>query len=82
MVSVFKNVRERSTAKNDDPVSLFFEVNKVFEKLVDNRILDQLEKCGLFSDFLYGFRSFSPTSDLLRVVSARIARVFNKSEVT
>ena len=32
-------------------------VSKVFEKLVNNRIVDQLGKCGLFSDFQYGFRS-------------------------
>ena len=50
MVPVFKNVGERSTAKNYCPVSLLSVVSKVFEKLV-NRIVDHLEKCGLFSDF-------------------------------
>ena len=54
---VFKNVGERSTAKNCRPVSLLSVVIKVFEKLVNNRIVDHLEKCGLFSDFQYGFRS-------------------------
>ena len=53
VVPVFKNVGERSTAKNYQPVSLLFVVHKVFEKLVNNRIADQLEKCGLFSDFQY-----------------------------
>ena len=57
VVPVFKNVGERSTAKNYHPVSLLFVVSKVFEKLVNNRIVDRLEKCGLFSDFQYGFRS-------------------------
>ena len=57
VVSVFKNVGERSTAKNYHPVSLLSVVSKVFEKLVSNRIVDHLEKCGLFSDFQYGFRS-------------------------
>ena len=32
-------------------------VSKVLEKLVNNRIVDHLGKCGLFSDFQYGFRS-------------------------
>ena len=45
---VFKNVRERSAAKNYHPVSLFSVGTKVFEKLVNNRIVDHLEKCGLF----------------------------------
>ena len=49
--------RERSTAKNYRPVSLFPAVSKVFEKLVNDRIVDDLEKSDLFSDFQYGFRS-------------------------
>ena len=57
-------------------------VSKVFEKLMDNRIVDHLEKCGLFSDFEYGFRSSRLTADLLTVVSDRIARAFNRSGAT
>ena len=56
MVPVVKNVGERSTAKNC-PVSLLSVVRKVFEKLVNNRLVNHLEKCGLFADFHYGFRS-------------------------
>ena len=48
VVPVFKNVGERSTAKNYHPVSLLSVVNKDFEKLVNNRIVDHLEKCVLF----------------------------------
>ena len=73
VVPVFKNVGERSTAKNYRPVSLLSVVSKVFEKPVNNRIVDHLEKCGLFSDFKYGFRSSRSTADLLTVVSDRIA---------
>ena len=48
MVPVFKNVGERSTGKSYCPVSLLSVVSKVFEKLVNNRTVDHLEKCGLF----------------------------------
>ena len=63
------------------PVSLFSVVSKVFEKLVNNKIVDHLEKCGLFSDFQYGFRSSRSTADLLTVtvVSDRIVRVVNRT---
>ena len=44
MVHVFKNVGERSTAKNYRPVSLLSVLSKVFEKLVNNKIVDHLEK--------------------------------------
>ena len=57
VVPVFKNVGERSTAKNYHSVGLLSVVSKVFEKLVNNRIVDHLENCGLFSDFQDGFRS-------------------------
>ena len=69
VVPVFKNVGKRSTAKNYHPVSLLSVVSKVFEKLVNNSIVDHLEKCRLFSDFQYGFRSSRSTADLLTVVS-------------
>ena len=51
VIPVFMNVEERSTAKNYRPVSLLSVVSKVFEKLINNRIVDHLEKCGLFYDF-------------------------------
>ena len=68
VVLAFKNVGERSTAKNYRPVSLLSVVSKVFEKL--------------FSDFQHGFRSCRSTADLLTLVSDRIARAFNRSGAT
>ena len=57
MVVVFKNAGEWSTAKNYCPVILLSVVSKVNGKLVNNIIADRLEKCGLFSEFQYGFWS-------------------------
>ena len=51
VVPVFKNVGEMSTAKSYCPVSLVSVVSKVFEKLVNNGLVDHLEKWDLFSDF-------------------------------
>ena len=48
MVPTFKNAGVRSTAINYHPVSLFSVVVKDFEKLVNNRIVDHLEKCDFF----------------------------------
>ena len=68
VVPVFKIVGERCRAKNYLPASLLSVVSKVFEKLVNNGIVDHLGKCGLFSDFQYGFRSSQSSADLLIVV--------------
>ena len=82
VVPVFKNVGERSIAKNYCSVSLLSVVSKVFEKLLNRRIVDHLDKCGLFSDFQYGFQSSRSTADLLTVLPDRIVRAFNKSGTT
>ena len=76
VVPVSKTVGERSTAKNYHQIILLSVVNKVFEKLVNNRLVDHLKKCGPFQ---YGFRS---TEDLLTVLSDRIAWGFNSSGAT
>ena len=81
MVSVFKNVGGLQL-KNYCLVSLLSVVSRVFEKLVNNRIVDHLEKCALFYDFQYGCRSSRTTADLLTVLSDRIARAFNRFEAT
>ena len=73
---------ERSTARNYGPVNLLSVVSEVFEKLVNNRIVNYPEKCGFFSDFQYGFRSSQSTIYLLTVVSNRIGRPFNRSGAT
>ena len=79
MVPIFKSVGERYTAKNYHPVSQVSVVSEVFEKLVNNRIVDHLVKCDLSSDFQFGFRPSRSTAYLLIVVSNRIARAFNRS---
>ena len=79
VVPVFKNVMERSTAKRYCPFSVLSVVNKIFETLVNNRIVDHLDKCGRYSDFQYGIRSSRSTADLMTVVSDRVAGAFNMS---
>ena len=54
----------------------------MFEKLANNRIVDNLEKCGLFSYFQFGLRPSRSTADLLTVVSNTITSAFNRSQST
>ena len=53
-----------------------------YHSLTGLRIVDHLEKRGLFSDFQYGFRSSRSTADLLTVVSDRVVRAFIRSVAT
>ena len=54
VVPVYKNLGERSTAKNYRSVSLFSVIIKVFEKLGNNRIVDHLKRCSTFFRFSVG----------------------------
>ena len=51
MVIVVNNFGQRSVAKNNLSVSLLYVLSTVFEKLVNNRVVNHLEKLGLFLDF-------------------------------
>ena len=64
--SIFRNVAVRSTVKNYHPDRILSVISKVFEKLI--RLVDHQEKCGLFSDFHYGFRPFLSTAGLLTML--------------
>ena len=65
-------IKERSAAKNCCPVNLLSVVCKAFEKLVNNRIADHLEKCGLFQ-VLSG--DFQHLCDKMHTNNARCAMV-------
>ena len=47
----------KGLTKNYRPVSLLSVVRKVFEKLVNNRIVDHQINVDFFLDFHYGVRS-------------------------
>ena len=79
---VFKNAGEKSTDEIYHPVNLLSVVSEVFEKLINNKIVNYLQRCGLFSDFQYGFRSSCSVTDLPILVSDKIARDFNRSGTT
>ena len=82
VIVVSKNVGERSVAKIYLSVSLLSVISKVFEIFKNNKLIDHLEKCGVFSGFQYGFRSSRSTADLLAVASDTVARAFNRFGAT
>ena len=62
---------------------MFFNLSlSVNNKLVNNTLVNHLEKCRFFSDFQYGFGSSQSTADLLTVVSDRTEKAFNRSGAT
>ena len=79
MVHVYENDGKRSTARNHScPASLLSVDGKIFEKLPNNRFVNHIKKCGLFSKFHYGFRSSQSIADLLPDASNTTDRAFNR----
>ena len=78
MVHVYEKDGKRSTARNHScPASLFSVDGKIFEKLPNNRFVNHIKKCDLFSKFHYGFRSSQLIADLLPDASNTTDRAFN-----
>ena len=48
VVAILKNIWETSATESYRPASLLFLVNKFFEKLVNNMLVNHLEKFGFF----------------------------------
>ena len=82
VVAIIKNIWETTATKNYHHDGLLFVVNEFFKKLVNNMLVDHLEKFGFFSDLQYGFRSTHSTAHLLTVVCDRIVRAFARCGAT
>ena len=76
VVLIFKNTGKMPIAKNYRTIGLPSVVNKIFVKHVSNRIVDYLEKYGLFSNFQHSFSSSWSTTDALTV------KTFNRFRAT
>ena len=79
MVPIFKNVGERSTAESCYPVSLLSALCRIFEKLLNNKLINCHKTCSLFSPSQFGFSFSQPTAQILTVASDKIAEAFNRS---
>ena len=53
--------------------------SKIFDKLVNNGIVDHLKQCGLFSDFQYGFRSSQSMQIFLQLHLRELLDLFKRS---
>ena len=70
---VFKNAGERQSPSQYRPISLLSIVSKLFESIINEQILRHLTRADLLSDFLYGFRAYRSTADVLTVITDRIS---------
>ena len=79
---VFKNAGEKSAPSQYRPISLLSIISKLFECVINKRVLDHLVKNNLLSDVQYGFRSSRSTADVLTVLTHRISEAIAKGNHT
>jgi len=60
---------DRSCVSNYRPISITSCISKVFESIINEHVLDHIEKNNLISDSQYGFRKARSTGDLLTYAS-------------
>ena len=60
------------------PISLLPIAGKIFEALINRRLVDFLEYNRLLSDAQYGFRHARSTGDLLSYVTEHVSRILDK----
>ena len=77
MVPVFKR-RDSNLLTNYRPISILYQITKIFEKLISNRINDYLEKYHLISDKQFGFRQNSSTSHAISNIYEKLTQNFDK----
>ena len=74
VVIVFNNSGDKSDSKNYCPIGFLPVVSKLFERLIDKRLVQHLETTNLFSDCQYDFQSVCTSVYLLTVITERIYR--------
>ena len=74
---VFKNAGLRSAPSQYRPISLLSVISKLFEAVMNRRILGHLTKNNLLSDSQYGFRSARSTADALTVITHRVSQALH-----
>ena len=79
---VFKNAGDKSAPSQYRPISLLSIISKLFESVINKRVLDHLVKNNLMSDVQYGFRSYRSTADVLTVITHRISEAIAKGNHT
>ena len=76
---VYKNTGERCDSTKYLSISLLYIMGNVFETIINNFLISNLERASLLSDVQYGFRSSRSTADILTVITDRIGRSLDLS---
>ena len=73
VVPIYKNGNENK-ATNYRPISLLSPINKIFEKLIYNRLISYLDKYDLLSPNQFGFRKNMSTTDAINYIHDNIVK--------
>ena len=73
VIPIYKN-GDSSLPTNYRPISLLSPINKIFEKLIYNRMIDYLEKFDLITENQFGFRKNMSTEHALNYIYDNVVK--------
>jgi len=73
MILIPKEGKDPRKPENYRPISLLEIPGKVFEKIINNRITNYIERCNLFNNNQYGFRKGRGTQQAIAAIYETIA---------
>ena len=82
VVPVPKRGSDSSQPSSYRPISLLSIAGKIFEALINRRLVHFLESNHLLSDAQYGFRHARSTGDLLSYVTEHVSKILDKQGET
>ena len=81
VLPIFKK-GDHSLTSNYRPISVISCINKIFERLIFNRIYKYLEKFNILYEFQYGFRQGHSTTHALVEIVDKIKMAMDNKETT
>ena len=80
VIPIYKNKGSNSETNNYRPISLLSNIDKIFEKLVHNRLTSFLLKHNLFYNKQFGFRKSHSTNHALITLTEKIKQALDNGQ--
>lgn len=82
IIPFIKDSSKSPNTNNFRPISLLNTISKILEKMINHRLIYELEKRNLIDDFQFGFRKSRSTVNNLTILESEVAKALQNKMVT
>lgn len=79
--SVYKNAGELRAPSQNNPVSFLSDISKIFEAIINKKVVYNLNRNRFLSDKQYVLHSFKSTADVLMSITHRISEALDNKDI-